>query len=405
MIQTSGFQVGAMPTYTPVNPSLVAFNPTEVSDGMLKAFRISNALEELKASKAKQAELAATRSARIAMENAVAGSNTAKAVAETPMHAQRTGYESQKIDLDSRLLFPKFEYELGDLGFKTARTAANKEMLPSVIDTEKAVNKAAGDKAKAEAAYVAPEALARASMADANRAAANNAISNADAQGKLQGMKTQDEIANFNALSAIKTKLALRAEEMYDADLEAKKAEAQYRKDMGAAANLKGAAAVKQEVAGLQRYLDSLMKTEFLSPDGKMMVSPMQYAQQFYSGGYKIRKDESGSNVMEGQGPVTGKWNPFVDNVNQEMDPNARQVLVDILNTRDAIRAKTGLIQRLEAGESAPAPKEQAQTQPKVGTDPLTGPPVGTISTLPDGSKVMRVTGGTNSKDKWVKVQ
>lgn len=69
-IQTRGFTVDNMPRFTPADPTLVAFNPTSAADGMLQTFQLANSYEKLKASKALQAELEATRKGRIAAEDA-----------------------------------------------------------------------------------------------------------------------------------------------------------------------------------------------------------------------------------------------------------------------------------------------------------------------------------------------
>jgi hypothetical protein len=81
-INTSGFRASVMPQYTAPNPSLVAFNPVAASDGMMQAFQLAKQYEALKAHKALQAELAATREGRINSQNSLAGLDVARAGSE-----------------------------------------------------------------------------------------------------------------------------------------------------------------------------------------------------------------------------------------------------------------------------------------------------------------------------------
>lgn len=70
MIITSGHSVRQMPTYVAPDPRLVAFNPSIVATGMGQAFALAQQVEDIKRSKALQAELEATRIERIEAENA-----------------------------------------------------------------------------------------------------------------------------------------------------------------------------------------------------------------------------------------------------------------------------------------------------------------------------------------------
>lgn len=65
-IQTGGFKVDVIPSYTPVDPRLVAFNPGSFTNGILSAFDVAKTYDQMKAYKLMQDELAATRDKRIA---------------------------------------------------------------------------------------------------------------------------------------------------------------------------------------------------------------------------------------------------------------------------------------------------------------------------------------------------
>lgn len=72
-IQTQGHQVQVMPQYVAPNPGLIAFNPQQISNGVLSSLQIADALARRKAFLDQQAELEATRQARIDAELARSG--------------------------------------------------------------------------------------------------------------------------------------------------------------------------------------------------------------------------------------------------------------------------------------------------------------------------------------------
>lgn len=69
-ISTSGFDIPVQARYTPVDPNLVAFNPNEVTKGVLSAYQVAETQAKLKAYQALQQELDATRQSRIGAQNA-----------------------------------------------------------------------------------------------------------------------------------------------------------------------------------------------------------------------------------------------------------------------------------------------------------------------------------------------
>ncbi len=82
-ITTGGFGVNVIPQYTPVDPRLVAFDPTQISNGVLSAFQVVDNYKKMQAFNKAQAELDATRAGRIASTN--------------------SGYEANISDNDLRL--------------------------------------------------------------------------------------------------------------------------------------------------------------------------------------------------------------------------------------------------------------------------------------------------------------
>ena len=93
MITTQGFRLSNLPRYTPVDPSLVAFNPSAATSGIMDALRVGATLEKIKADRAAAEELAATREARIAYENATKGAATRVAPRKADLELATIGFE------------------------------------------------------------------------------------------------------------------------------------------------------------------------------------------------------------------------------------------------------------------------------------------------------------------------
>ncbi len=64
-ITTQGHRLSNLPRYTPVDPSLVAFNPSAATSGIMDALKVGATLDKIRAERAAQAELAATRPTRV----------------------------------------------------------------------------------------------------------------------------------------------------------------------------------------------------------------------------------------------------------------------------------------------------------------------------------------------------
>lgn len=70
MINTQGFGVRAMPVYTPVDPSLAAFNPGALASGVGTSFQLANLLEQVRAQRQKRQMMDAIMQGQIEAENA-----------------------------------------------------------------------------------------------------------------------------------------------------------------------------------------------------------------------------------------------------------------------------------------------------------------------------------------------
>lgn len=80
MISSRGFDVSVMPHYSPLNPSLAAFNPSQIASGAMDVASLVKAIEKIKSDRALQEELNALKQKR--MGATVAGYDTEIAKAE-----------------------------------------------------------------------------------------------------------------------------------------------------------------------------------------------------------------------------------------------------------------------------------------------------------------------------------
>jgi hypothetical protein len=167
-INTSGFRASVMPQYTAPNPSLVAFNPVAASDGMMQAFQLAKQYEALKAHKALQAELAATREGRINSQNSLAGLDVARAGSEIGLMPDSDASKRATFQANVMTAIPEADFKLTSMKEKlrampslTDESISNAEFNVAK-NLENSVN--LGDIARAEGLR------ARATQTDAQRA-------------------------------------------------------------------------------------------------------------------------------------------------------------------------------------------------------------------------------------------
>lgn len=65
MITTEGFKLNNLARFTPADPTLVAFNPTKLSEGALQTLQLANNLQKYQVQKSQMEELEALKQARI----------------------------------------------------------------------------------------------------------------------------------------------------------------------------------------------------------------------------------------------------------------------------------------------------------------------------------------------------
>lgn len=286
-IQTAGSQVSVMPQYSPVNPSLVAFNPTSVSDGMMNAFNLAKALEEIKSKKALQAEIEATRQKRIEAANA---KNTLGAATDTSalgLVEPQTALELGKIGQQQTLLEPTTKSKLSDLYFNTAKNEAFQPNLRLLASVEAA-------KGQADRSTIGPVSQATIAEAGARKATANEDAQNATLRGSAQAadyrLKAKQAIGDYERYDKeqqlINSKLndalenattdqdVLRATrqaklDKEKADIDYVKAHAKYLEAQGINLPTKSSERLSAQINAASAEKHRLMQEKFMLPNGE----------------------------------------------------------------------------------------------------------------------------------------
>lgn len=150
-ISTNGYQVQVMPQYAPVDPRLVAFDPTQLTKGALSSIELLNELSKRKAFEQQQADLAQTHDARIAAELAKYGITTGTAPGEiAALNAKNTGIAAREPSAT--------EAAIGTNRIAALRNAFTQSTMPTVQDTERIAIEAKNAAAPAESDATVAEA-------------------------------------------------------------------------------------------------------------------------------------------------------------------------------------------------------------------------------------------------------
>lgn len=277
-----------MPTYQPVNPSLVAFNPSQVSDGMMTAFNLSRALEDIKAKKALQAELENTRKNRLEAQNAQNALIAAKSQAGLGLVNPQTALEQGQIAQQMTLLQPTTDAKLSDLAFGTAKNNANIGNLGLLASVDKA-------KAEADLSTIGPVAQAAVAEAGSRAATAKEDTQNATLRGSAQAadyrLKAKQALGDYDrydkeqqlvvsklndALENAETDqdvLRLTRQAKLDkekADIDYVKAHAKYLEAQGLSLPTKASEKISAQIAAASAEKHRLMSEKFVLPDGSV---------------------------------------------------------------------------------------------------------------------------------------
>ncbi len=329
-ISTQGFQVQNMPTYSAVNPSLVAFNPTSVSDGMMNAFNLAKALEEIKSKKALQAEIEATRQKRLAATNAQNELSASRDTASLGLVDPEAALKLGKIGQQQTLLEPTTKSKLSDLSFNTEKNQAFQGNLGLLASVEAA-------KGNADLSTIGPVSQATIAEAGARTAGANEDTQNATLRGSAQAadyrLKAKQAVGDYDRYDKeqqlVNTKLSdaldnaktdqdvLRATrqaklDKEKADTDYVKAHAKYLEAQGLNLPTKSSEKIAAQIQAASSEKHRLMQEKFVLPDGSV-GNLASYIQAVYPEGGTEPTGKTGGFL--GIGKSVMKPNPLAEDM------------------------------------------------------------------------------------------
>jgi hypothetical protein len=218
-IQTGGFQVRQMPTYVAPDPRLAAFNPSLVANGMGQAFQLAQQVEEIKRSKALAAELEATRTNRLAAQNAQNLATATVAGPQSQLDLSKIALAEHQVPQAQTIGDLTFAYqermipEQGKLGVLQRGSALTNEPYLAGEQRQKAalgISRAAGEQTILPDVLSAEAAKARQTTAEANvgtnLAGAKGSLVAANISSQLKDLSDAESVGS-KKLEVLKNKL------------------------------------------------------------------------------------------------------------------------------------------------------------------------------------------------------
>lgn len=334
-IQTAGFGVDVMPRYTAPNPSLVAFNPSQFTNGMQQAYDLATAIENLKAKKSMQAELAMTRQKRIEAENAKNTLGAATDTAGLGMIQPRNDLELAKIQSGQRLVEPLEKETLARANFNTQKDNIFSQNLSLLGQVEE-------QKARADLRSIEP-------ITNQRIAEANLGTRVAEKEGSLLDKKFQKIDQELdNAIRYAPTNAAIEMATK-NANLQKIAAETEYMKEHAKSLGVKdGNLATLMNAASNER--NRILNQRVTMPDGKTTGTLGQYME------YSFRNPETS---FYGFNKKPLQHSPYIKSQIRALDE--QEQLVNRINKRiqDKYASQEGL--DIEQPAATPTNAENAQ--------------------------------------------
>lgn len=203
-IQTQGHVLTNLAQFTPVNPRLAAFNPGAAMDGASEAVQLARGIEELRAYRAAQRELADTRIKRVQAQNIGYDVNINQGEKTLRQLPTLENLENLRFGQEARTIVPQTDLSL-------LRIAEDTKSVPVI-----------GQSTRDQAAYSGALALGRQAnlpvVMDAERADAQVKLGEADiALSTLSDRKTIAQQAAAFSVSAAPIEQKLKMAQLVDA--------------------------------------------------------------------------------------------------------------------------------------------------------------------------------------------
>jgi hypothetical protein len=307
-IQTQGHRVSVMPGFTPVDPSLVAFNPQAITSGALTAIQIAQQLQRKRAFDIQQAELAATRDARIAEELARSGivTQTAPGVIGATNARNLSTVQIQPSATD--LAIAGNQAGLGDIQFR-------EQMRPLTQDTLRM-----GIEAKnANAPYETDLLFGQTDRGLQDVRLANELAPLTNQLAVAQTTQKLDELPEDKALN---DRLKRAEANLKEAQAEAAKAQADYTKRDRPKAGQDATDQLQKQLGHVEQSIQRLENSKVINPsvdNNGMPVPLVQYQGQTRGPDGKVLTDQSSFLGIPFGSATPKKLNPVAEQKSAEL--------------------------------------------------------------------------------------
>lgn len=194
MITTSGFKLSNLARYTPVDPNLVSFQPTKITEGALDAIRLAGNLQKYQSDRMKQEEEKALQQQRMEAARAAYGAQTASSLETMALAPVRTQDALAQFSAAAELRPGETALRKASTQSKSADLAFN-EAIRNDVEAAKKVE------AQTSAATAGMSAANKVQQLQLQAAELNDAIINSPQDKELQRKAKEVDVKYKEALS------------------------------------------------------------------------------------------------------------------------------------------------------------------------------------------------------------
>lgn len=307
-INTRGFQVSVMPQYTPVDPSLVAYNPQETTQGLLQALNAVETDRQMRAQRAARAERDLLAGKRIAATEAEYDSVISRLPAQTQDILAQIAANAQTRPSATEAAITQNEESIPQSRLAGSTARGNLAMLPQVqqgqrdqltVDAQGRARLLANSREMDEIARLTAGSnrnqaarTAALSAAAADQAAINDSISAQRDAGVLARLNAASGVEDFDAAEAARIAARNNALQIQRSNIDKLAAEAA---ELRAQAQNVG----KMTPSQIASYRNSLLETNakiIKSPIPGLSVTLDQYIYQTFNDDGTRNLDENERN-------------------------------------------------------------------------------------------------------------
>ncbi len=340
MINTQGHQVQVMPTYSPLDPSRVTFNPAGFTQGALSSIELMDQLARQRAFQQAQAELAATRDGRL-------GALNAQNLATIQLAPQKNIADIALAQQQAALIPGQTQAGLADQQFA-------QDIRPFVQGAKR--QQAETDDAlavqKADMQIVQARLDAEKQTREGEQAPLKGALDLAKLTQDFENLDKDKSMSDSQKLATIRNTLASAAQ----SEAAARKAD---RDDTKPVDPLK-------KIDDLQMQIQRLKSEEVLNPGADNLGTPMPVIK--YQG---ATRGPDGKPLMQKNENLVLPWTWGDRPTQVPLNPAAEKKLNQIKILEDQLDALTSSLSAPQSSSGEPAPTP-APVAPKAATAPKT---------------------------------